>query len=136
MPRILPAVLLAAMTLLAGCQTGPTLPKNAVVVTVTDNGKELTLQSGQTLVVELERNPSTGFAWQLVQEVDQGILMSDGTRDWKTPEERAAQSNLEMQLLRFVAQGVGRTTLQLNYVQPDRGPTSNSPTFTVYVRVE
>ena len=136
MRRMLPLFLLASLVLLVGCQTGPTLPKGAMVVTVTDNGKEVVLQSGQTLVIELERNPSTGFVWQLVQELDQGILMSDGTRDWKTAEERAAQSNLEMQLLRFVAQGLGRTTLQLNYVQPGTGPTDNTATFTVYVKVE
>ena len=136
MRSMLHLLILSSMVILIGCQTGPTLPKGAVVVTVTDNGREVVLQSGQTLVVELERNPSTGFTWQLVQEVDQGILMSDGTRDWKTAEERAAQSNLEMQLLRFVAQGLGRTTLQLNYVQPDIGPTGNPATFTLHIEVE
>lgn len=136
MTRILPVSLLAACVLLIGCQTGPTLPKDAVVVTVTENGQQVGLRSGQMLVVELERNPTTGYAWQLLQEVDQGILMPDGTKDWKTEQERAAQSNLEMQMLRFVAQGQGQTTLQLNYVQPEVGPTTNTTNFTVYVTVE
>ena len=136
MTRILPILLLFASVFVAGCQTGPPLPRNAVVVTVTDNGSAVTLQSGQTMVVELERNPSTGYVWQLTEQVDQGIIMPDGTRDWKTEQERAAQSNLEMQMLRFVAQGQGETTLQLNYVRPEVGPTANTANFTVQVTVE
>ncbi|MCH2161401.1 MAG: protease inhibitor I42 family protein [Phycisphaerales bacterium] len=129
-------LLLLSGLLLVGCQTGPTLPKGATMVTVRDNGSRVTLQTGQAIVIELERNPSTGYVWQLVRQVDQGILMPDGTKDWKTAEERASQSNLEMQLLRFVAQGSGTATLQLNYVQPDVGPTADTANFTVYVTVE
>ena len=136
MNRIAAALLVTCSVYLVGCQSGPPLPANAKVVTIMQNGSSINLKSGQMLVVQLERNPDTGFVWQLVRELDQGILMSDGTKDWKTPQEQANQSNLETQLLRFVAQGQGETTVRLNYIRPEVGPTDNTTQFTVHVDVE
>ena len=126
----------AACMLLAACQTGPKLPKNSVLVSASQNGGQVTIQAGQMLILQLERNPTTGYLWQLTQQIDQAVLMSDGTKDFQTESEKASGSNLEMQYLRFVAQSRGQVRLNLNYIQADVGPRPDSAHFILDVTVE
>ena len=82
--KVLSLLAFATCILLAACQTGPTLPKNAVLVSASQNQGQVTIQTGQMLVLQLERNPTTGYLWQLTQQIDQAVLMSDGTKDFQT----------------------------------------------------
>lgn len=125
-----------ACILLGGCQTGPSFPKNSVLVSASQNQSQVTLRPGQMLILQLERNPTTGYIWQLTQQINQAVLMSDGTKDFQTASERASGSNLEMQYLRFVAQSRGEVQINLNYIQADVGPRPDSAHFILDVIVE
>lgn len=126
----------ATCMLLVACQTGPSLPKDAVLVSASQNQGQVTIRPGQMLVLQLERNPTTGYIWQLTRQIDQAVLMSDGTKDFQTASERASGSNLEMQFLRFVAQSRGEVQINLNYIQADVGPRPDSAHFILDVIVE
>lgn len=44
------------------------------VVNVTESGKQITLSPGDSLVVTLDSNPSTGFAWTISEITDEAII--------------------------------------------------------------
>lgn len=102
-----------------------------------DNGKAVTLTTGQTLVVTLDSNPSTGYAWQ-VKAVDSAILQQQGEPEY-TPGEHPPGSvgGGGTLTFRFRALAAGQTTLTLVYVrsfEPEVQPTPEN-TFTVPVTV-
>ncbi|GAB4503959.1 MAG: hypothetical protein Fur0043_09520 [Anaerolineales bacterium] len=99
-----------------------------------DDGKQVTLQSGQTLTVSLEANPTTGYRWQVLQ-IDPAVLEQSGEAEYK---QAAGAEGLTgaggVETLRFEALAAGQTTLTLGYM---RSWESVPPlkTFTVQVTV-
>lgn len=106
-------------------------------LTNSDNKSDVALKVGDTLTVELNSNPSTGYSWQ-VSQVDEKVLQQAGDAQFslgnKTPMPGAGGT----QTFTFQAVGKGKTTLTLIYVRP--WETSVTPTpndiFTVNVTVE
>ena len=132
------AGLLAVVTVLAigGCQSLPQgVSKNAVMVGLADSGKLVRLEPGQQLVVELESNPVTGFQWEINHQIDQNVLLPDGSRFNRTAEQKRMQEEVGSQYLRFRGQQPGRTTLELVYVQPQVGTLADSPRYRLEVIV-
>jgi predicted secreted protein len=125
----------AMMLCNAGCQTGPTLPSDAVRVTQDQNNSSITLTSGKMLIIELERNPSTGYVWQLIEMPNQAVLLPDGTKDWRKSQPGGGDSNIETQYIRFVGEQPGETNIRLNYIRANLSPDESTPTFTVHVKV-
>ena len=119
------------------CQSTPGgIPANAVLITAAQNGGAVSVSPGQMLVVELSGNPSTGYVWQLVQTPSAQFLLPDGTKQFQTDAERASQSQIKTQFIRFVAQEAGELTLELNYVIPSVGPQPDTRRFSVDVVIE
>jgi inhibitor of cysteine peptidase len=89
-------------------------------VTDADNGRMVTLASGDTLVVSLASTPGTGFGWKVAQ-VDDKVLRDKGAPELiqiPAPMPGAPAT----QVFRFVATGGGSTGLELDYVRPwERG---------------
>jgi predicted secreted protein len=135
-PTICFSLFLAAVCLLSGCASGPSLPSNAVQIGPSQNNSRVTLKPGQMLVIELERNPSTGYIWQLIAEVNQDVVLPDNTKTWQTSKQKSDEDNISEQYLRFVAQQPGETNIRLNYVQPGIGPSASAPTYTVHLVVK
>ena len=87
-------------------------------ITDVDNGKQITIRSGDVATVTLVSNPTTGYSWQ-VMEVDNTILVQDGN-----PEYKGAQGSEGLvgasgtETFRFKAVGTGTTTLELGYMRP------------------
>lgn len=134
---VLMSVLVFATIVIAGCNSGPSgIPSDAVVVGPEENGTVVRLRSGQMLVVELSANPSTGFVWQLVREPNAQYLLVDGTKTRQSDAERANESQIETQYIRFVAQEAGETTLALNYVIPALGPGPETRKYTLEIEIE
>ena len=132
------ASLLAGITLLAsgGCQSLPRgVSKDAVMVGLADSGKLVRLEPGQQLVVELESNPVTGFQWEINHQIDQNVLLPDGSRFNRTSDQKRMQEEVGSQYLRFRGQQPGRTTLELVYVQPQVGTLTDSPRYRLEVIV-
>jgi inhibitor of cysteine peptidase len=102
------AVLLTAMSLLAGCcGTGE------VKLAAEDNGSQVELQRGQTLVITLDSNPTTGYRWEVVAS-DSPVLRQKGEAEYKAPESSAVGAGGQ-EVFRFEAASAGEMTLELAY---------------------
>jgi inhibitor of cysteine peptidase len=93
---------------------------NTVRVTDADNGRTLTLASGDALVVSLASTLGTGFGWK-VGHVDAKVLRQTGPSELVHPPNPMLGAPAT-QVFRFVATGGGSTRLELDYVRPwERG---------------
>lgn len=136
-PAILASALLIITSFVGGCSATPSgIPADAVVAGASENGSTVRLRSGQMLVVELQSNPATGYVWQLVREPNAQYLLVDGTKTRQSDAERANESQIETQYIRFVAQEAGETTLELNYVIPAAGPGPETRRYTLDLVIE
>ena len=101
-----------AMALFSGCGA------NGTSITDADNGKQITVKSGDVITVTLASNPTTGYSWQ-VMEIDNAVLVQQGD-----PEYRQASGTEGLvgaggtETFRFKGTGTGRTTLKLGYMRP------------------
>ena len=131
------AIVLLCVAVISGCSSTPAgIPADAVVAGASENGSTVRLRSGQMLVVELQSNPSTGYRWQLIREPNAQYLLVDGTKTRQSDTERANESQIETQYIRFVAQEAGETTLELNYVIPAEGPDPETRRYTLDLVIE
>ncbi len=78
-----------------------------------DDGRTITLKSGDTLIIELEGNPTTGFSWE-VGAVDDAILAAQGDPDY-TASETGLVGSGGVFTFTFKAAHKGQTPLQLVY---------------------
>jgi inhibitor of cysteine peptidase len=123
--RILPVVLLM---LLAGCIVGD---DNDVQIDGGAAGTTVALDAGQTLRVELEGNPTTGYEWE-VSAVNEAILRYvDSDFD---PDSDATGSGGTVTLT-FEAVGAGATLLELIERPSWEPPSDSHQRFSVTVRV-
>ena len=97
-----------------------------------DAGSQVELNAGQTLVVSLEGNPTTGFTWEAA-ELDEQVLRQVGEAEFK-PETDAIGSG-GVQTLRFETVNSGHTTLNLVYLRPWEEDVEPAETFSVQVVV-
>jgi inhibitor of cysteine peptidase len=117
-------ILLAA---LAGCSS------KTVKVDDSMNGQTITVKQGETIVVTLAGNPTTGFGWT-VKDLDTTILSQIGDYSYK------ADSNLigagGVFTYQFKAEAAGTTTLKLDYARSWETDVAPEQTFAVTVVVE
>ena len=136
-PVALATAFLVVVAMIGGCSSTPAgIPADAVVAGLNENGSTVRLRSGQMLVIKLQSNPSTGYVWQLVREPNARYLLVDGTKTRQSDAERANESQIETQYIRFVAQEAGETTLDLNYVIPAAGPGPETRRYTLDLVIE
>ena len=95
---------------LSGCG-----PPGEIVLTDDDNGSQITLQKGQSLVIRLEGNPTTGYTWE-VGEVDNSVLQQVGEIEFESESDLAGAPGI--QTIRLEAVGTGEITLLLVYHRP------------------
>jgi inhibitor of cysteine peptidase len=108
-------------------------PPTEIRLSAEDHGRRVQLREGEALVISLEANPSTGYAWQVdrrpLAAQSQSILVQTGesfdtSRDQgSTDVEPSAMMPLvlgapEIQTLRFQAAQSGQATLRLVYRRP------------------
>ena len=101
--------LLAALIVATGCSP----QQQEVKATIDDAGREMQLKKGQTLVVTLEGNPTTGYSWEVAEPLDEQVLRQVGEAEFKA--ESAALGAGGVQILRFETVNAGKTTLKLAY---------------------
>ncbi len=97
------------------------------------NGTQKELARGQTVVVALDSNPTTGYSWA-VSDVDQNVLRQVGNSSYQS-----SNSNLTgaggVETFQFEAENAGLTTLKLVYRRPWETNVAPIKTFTVQVAV-
>ena len=105
---------------------------NEVKLDAGDDGSQVELNAGQTLVVSLEGNPTTGYTWEAA-ELDEQVLRQVGETEFK-PESDAIGAG-GVQTLHFETVNSGQTTLNLVYHRPWEEDVEPSETFSVQVVV-
>jgi predicted secreted protein len=111
------AVLLGVSALagLAGC--GEDEPESGPQVFTDPSSIEIA--SGESFDVELESNPSTGYAWEVDGQLDEEVLTYEGSE--YTPDEGSEDlvGSGGTERLSFTAGAAGEAVIELTYVPPD-----------------
>jgi inhibitor of cysteine peptidase len=94
---------------MACSQSTPT----TVTLSAQDDGRTITLRTRDTLIIELEGNPTTGFSWE-VGTVDEAVLAPQGEPSY-TATETALVGSGGVFAFTFKAARRGQTALQLVY---------------------
>jgi inhibitor of cysteine peptidase len=116
------------LALFSGCGT------NGTSLTDADNGKQIIVQSGDTLTLTLVSNPTTGYSWQVL-EIDNAVLVQDGDPEYRqSPGAEGLVGAGGTETFRFKAIGSGETSLELGYMRPWES-VPPIETFTVTVQV-
>jgi inhibitor of cysteine peptidase len=128
-------VVLAALGLLGSLDRGQAQTDftNALVLTEADNGRTVDVGVGQSIVVDLAGNPTTGFAWVLTNSAGQSVL-TNGPMVY-TPESGGEVGVGGTFAFPFLAVGLGDTSLALLYERPWGGPPAGSFAVTLHVTV-
>jgi predicted secreted protein len=101
--------------LLAACGQSDTASASALIVGESDNGREISVDVGQTLHVSLPCSPSTGYSWRLVGDAGPELkLVSSGMVSQTSTTLGSPQS----QDFVFEAQTGGVKQLRFEYVRP------------------
>jgi inhibitor of cysteine peptidase len=108
---------------------------NAVEHQLTAANGNQTIESkvGDTLVVELEGNPTTGYTWEAV-ELDQAVLEQVGEPEYNAESDLLGAPGVI--ILRFKAVGPGQTLLKLVYHRPWEQDIPPEETFEVMIAVK
>ena len=101
-----------------------------------EDNQQIQLKAGQTLVVRLESNITTGYSWEIAK-LD-GVLRSSGEPEYQAPEASSAQrvGAGGSQVFRFQASGAGSADLQLAYRRPWEKDTPPARTYHLTVIVK
>lgn len=132
--RMLWPLALAALTLVACCPLIPVVPPGEVLVSEDDDGKTIAVHTGQTLVVALGVNLSTGFQWE-VQAADPAILVLQAEPEYSGGIPGIIGSG-GTQRFRLAVVGPGRCRLTLVYRRPWETGIAPIRTFGVDIVVE
>jgi inhibitor of cysteine peptidase len=103
-----------------------------IQVTEADQGKEYMLNTGDSLIIVLESNPSTGYAWE-VELVDSPVLQLSGEAVFKADTEKLGSPGKAT--LIFNAVNSGSQALTLIYHRSNEKDVQPSKTFTINVTV-
>jgi inhibitor of cysteine peptidase len=121
--------LLVALTVATGCSS----QQQEVKASIDDAGREKQLNKGQTLVVTLEGNPTTGYSWEAAEPLDEKVLRQVGEPEFKAESEALGAGGV--QVLRFEAVNAGQITLKLVYHRPWETGVEPLETYSLQVSV-
>ena len=122
--------LLLALTVAAGCSP----QQQEVKASIGDDGREKQLKKGQTLVVTLEANPTTGYSWEVAEPLDEQVLRQAGEPEFKSESDALGAGGV--QILRFEAMNAGKITLKLAYRRPWEEDVEPLETYSTQVVVQ
>ncbi len=119
---------LAVLLALTAC--GPA----TVTLTASDSGGQIKVKTGDLIVIQLEGNPSTGYAWE-TRDLDAAMFELVGEPEFKSdsPDLIGAGGTLT---LTFKALKAGTATLNLVYHRPWETDVEPLDTFSITVTVE
>jgi len=98
-----------------------------------DSGKQVELSVGQSLVVTLESNATTGYSWALVQNSDEGVLNKTGS-EYVAPQTTLLGAGGKEEWT-FKALKKGTSTISMGYGRPwESTPPVDTFDLTVVVK--
>ena len=104
---------------------------SVVAITDQDNGKDIDLPAGDTLVVRLKSNPSAGYVWAIKGDPSPLRLVKSSTK--KTGQTSRAVGAPATQEFRLTAASAGMASLTLEYRRPWEYTAGPAKTFKVKV---
>jgi inhibitor of cysteine peptidase len=120
-------------TLLAGGLTACQITAGPLTLREQDAGKTITLNTGDTLFVELDGNVTTGFNW--IAAPQKPILLNQVGEAEVTPESDLVGAPGKI-VLRFEAVAQGQTVLHLDYKRSWEADEAPEKSFEVTVVVK
>lgn len=131
MRRVGLAVMLVVALALAGCSLTGAGVAGPVAIDKDDNGKTIALSVGQTLLVSLPANPSTGYDWTVTGALPPQLRASADSFDASGTPGVVGAGGTQVLSYDVVRAGSGR--LALGYARPWEKGVSPVATFTVTV---
>ena len=127
--RMVPLLMFAALV-------GSNISVSAAEVIATEvaNGKTIAVGKGDSLIISLESNPSTGYVWQ-VGKNDNAILKLVGQPAFRPSTDRMLGAS-GRQLFKFEAISTGSNALELGYVRPWEKGVAPAKTFGIIATVK
>jgi inhibitor of cysteine peptidase len=132
---------LVAALLLTGCAASsstptPTLPPTAetpsTVPEPTDPTQLITVKAGETFELVLPSNPSTGYRWNIIPEMDEAIVQF--VEQGYIAEQPVLPGSGGVDVWTFRAVNAGDTTVVLGYYPPDNDTDPDEAvTFSIHV---
>jgi len=120
-------LLLSLLVLTTGCGA------RQVRLSAADEGKQVTIRSGELLVISLDGNPTTGYTWE-TQDLDTSLFRQVGEVKFDSSNPGLLGSG-GVQTLTLAALKPGTTTLTLVYHRPWEKGVAPIQTFRVSVAI-
>jgi predicted secreted protein len=116
-------------------KTTPLPKKKTQTVTLDEkaSGKKQVLRVGDTLIIRLRAQMGTGYSWE-VTAIDKAFITQEGEPIVETVKQSLGApvvGSSEVQVFRFKAIKLGKTTLTLRYKRPFGEATPDEKNFTV-----
>jgi len=125
------AMLIACGLTLAKCKTSAA--GDTMIVTASDNGKEIALKRNEALKVRLKGNPTTGFDWHVVKN-DTAVLKQKGEPAYEA--DRDIPGSPGMVTMTFESGKKGISHLSLAYFRAWEHDVAPIDSFSITVRVK
>jgi predicted secreted protein len=119
--------------LLAGCTTATPTPAAGTRPVLTDPATPIEAQAGDTFHIIIAANPSTGYQWQIVGELD-GDTVEFVSRDY-TADEPVIPGSGGVDVWTFRGISAGETQITLGSYPPSLDPTGPEQTITFRVTI-
>jgi inhibitor of cysteine peptidase len=133
-PRRRTTGLIAVAGLAATLALAPAAQAKTVTVTKARSGKSIVLEKGDKLVVKLDENPSTGYAWKtLARPAFLKLISSKYVAPESDPSAPPIVGAGGTRISTYSAKTKGKGTLRLSYVPPGSG-ASGSFLLTITVK--
>jgi inhibitor of cysteine peptidase len=104
-----------------------------LTLTQEDNGKAIELKTGDSLVVRLDENPTTGYRWA-VERGSEEILNPPGSEFVQNPDAKTGAGGTRV--FTFQASKPGKTSLKIKHWRAWQGDSSVTHRFGVEIQVK
>jgi inhibitor of cysteine peptidase len=101
---------------------------------ISDPAKQLEAEAGNEFKLIIESNPSTGYHWELVEELDESVVKFV-SREYRA-EEPVIPGSGGVDVWVFEAVAAGETQITLGYYPPSNDPVEAQQTVTFIVTVK
>jgi inhibitor of cysteine peptidase len=120
------------LLLLAGCAGKPA---SMAIQEDQQSDCPLELNNGQTLMINLPSNPTTGFRWMVVKDASR-VLQSMGPEVYTNPEDAGMVGSGGKSTWRFKAYQAGQDELLIQYQRPWEQGVAPAKTFACVIQVD
>jgi len=144
--KIILIVAIITLLIISACTSaGSTTPEGTaaddnIILTMENNETTISVKLGETFIVQLDGNITTGYAWE-VEEIDTMFLMQVGEMEYKEKSDPDSSSDEDLAgasgefVFTFKTLQVGETPLRLIYYRSFEKDVEPLETFMVTVNI-